>query len=536
MTPSRLILAALACARAAGVLWSTLGVVDDGRSDNTAALNALPVGTLVEGDCPHGGVIFAQSVWLLRSHLFVRVQAGCEILSNSTGINSYAISQLDRTTPLLNVTLLGLTVAKTTRVAGDRVLLAYINGFQLLNWTFYHHGGAMFLRGSCQEIAGGRSFDDAGLVGSPGVRHVGNLPKAGCARPQPADVWVHDNNIISGDGAYQACQPLDTALWVNVSSDDMRWEANTGSSIHSAFILVGESAVQPQHSGFSCTNVTFWNMQGAGLRLIYVQAAAPPNVVEGIVLWVGAFTNARMEKIAHQEITGPPFPLSPSTHAPQNRRDLVLSSTDVGPHWPAAIEISAQHGGVVRSVLMDGIRALGIPKRSLNETGLLDSVVFTNGYLSTPTVGGLSSVNIDGGASAELSNTFIGGFNGNNVNIGATTLTQGTRVLNCTVAGVNSNSVGIALGSANGSVALGSYFSIQHGATNTTGIATDANVYAATTHAAIHDNDVRAVSTGIICGHGDGNSISNNPGAKDCTPMFLLRHAAAPTTKQRYVN
>jgi hypothetical protein len=100
---------------------------------------------------------------------------------------------------------------------------------------------------------------------------------------------------------------------------------------------------------------------------------------------------------------------------------------------------------------MDGVRALGIPKRSLNETGLLDSVVFTNGYLSTPTVGGLSSVNIDGGASAELSNTFIGGFNGNNVNIGATTLTQSTRVLNCTVAGVNSNSVGITLGSANGS-------------------------------------------------------------------------------------
>ena len=272
------------CARAAGIPWSTLGVVDDGVTDNTAALNALPVGVLVEGDCPRGGAVLAQGVWLLRSHLFLRVHAGCEVLSNSTGIGSYAISHVNPNESLTNVTLVGLTVAKTTRVAGDRVLLAYIDNFLLLNWTFHHHGGAMFLRGSCQEVAGGSSYDDAAVVGSPGVRHIGNLPKAACARAQPANVWVHHNSIVSGDGAYQACQPLDTSLWVNVGSDDMLWEGNTGGSVASAFILAGLAHVQPQHSAFACTNITFRDMYGSGLRLIYVQAAAPPNVVERIVL------------------------------------------------------------------------------------------------------------------------------------------------------------------------------------------------------------------------------------------------------------
>jgi len=84
----------LLCGRAAGVLWSTLGVVDDGRTDNTAALNALPPATFIIGDCPHGGVVLAQGTWNLQSNLFVQLDAGCEILSNATGTGSYAVSQL----------------------------------------------------------------------------------------------------------------------------------------------------------------------------------------------------------------------------------------------------------------------------------------------------------------------------------------------------------------------------------------------------------------------------------------------------------
>lgn len=477
MTTLCLIFASLLCLTPArAVLWSSLGILADGRTDNTASLNALPPGVAIEGDCPQGGAILAQGVWYLRSQLQLRVQAGCEVLSNATGLGSYAISQRDPSVPLSNVSLVGLTISKTSRAEGDRVLLAYIDNFQLLNWTFHHHGGAMFLRGSCQEVAYGRSFDAAPQVGSPGIRHIGNLPKAQCLRPQPANVWVHHNSIASGDGAYQACQPLAGALWPGVSSDDLLFEASVGSSSASAFILVGLHNTPPQHSDFSCTNVTFQGMQGSGLRLIYVQAAAAPNLVAGVVL-----------------------------------RDLQLQVTPYFNYTPASIQLTAVWGGVVRSVLMDGVRALGTLQTGLNATGALEDMVFTNGELAAPAAAATATVSIDGGASAVLSHSLIGAPAGG-VRIGAASATQGTVVLNCTLAGVGPGSAGISLGNANGSTVTGNHFSALQGARSTTGI----ELGAATTFAGVHLNDVRTMATGIVCGPRSSNNVSGNPGAADC--------------------
>ena len=89
-------------------------------------------------------------------------------------------------------------------------------------------------------------------------------------------------------------------------------------------------------------------------------------------------------------------------------------------------------------------------------------------------------------------------------------------MLNCTLAGVNT--VGMALGSANGSALLANTFAPQQGAVATTGIAMDVTRYAATTRAEIHFNDVRAMATGVVCGHGEGVNCTENPGAKDCAP------------------
>ena len=146
-------------------------------------------------------------------------------------------------------------------------------------------------------------------------------------------------------------------------------------------------------------------------------------------------------------------------------------------------------------------------------------MVFTNGYIVAPTIGGTPTVDIGGGAAAELSNSFIGGGpSGNNVNVGAAgVLTQGTRVLNCTLAGVGASSMGIALGSASGSVVLGNWFGAAQGAPNTTGIALDVSGTAATMGASVHLNNVREMAVGVVCGRGAGNNnVSGNPGAKDC--------------------
>jgi hypothetical protein len=130
--------------------------------------------------------------------------------------------------------------------------------------------------------------------------------------------------------------------------------------------------------------------------------------------------------------------------------------------------------------------------------------------------GSVPNVNIDGGVSAVLSNSIIRAFNGNNINIGVDKLARETRVLNCTLLGVCTNCVGVALGATNGSAILGNDFSPTQGALNVTVNVMDFGTFAGTTDASIHLNDVRAMSTGIVCRRGDGNNCTDNPGAKDC--------------------
>ena len=264
----------------------------------------------------------------------------------------------------------------------------------------------------------------------------------------------------------------------------MLFEYNVGTSISSAFILVGLHFNAPANMQFSCTNITFQHMQGAGLRLMYVQAGMAPNVVEHVT-----FRNLTLATVTGQ---------------------LAVVT-------PPAIDITAVYGGAIRAVLMDSVRAFGTRKCSLNATGALEGVVFTNGELSAPAFGGGPTVVIDGGGAAVLANSTIGSNSGDNVDIGAGELAQGTLVANCTLAGVSTGHAGIALGRANGSVILGNRFSPAAGAVNTTGIVMDFNYEAGTTNASIHQNDVRAMAVGVVCGQGAGNNCSNNPGAKDCS-------------------
>ena len=257
-------------------LWSSYGIVADGTTDNTAALNALPQNIPLLADCKGSGDIRYNGVWLLKSNLNIKWQDGCRLMSYIRGAvdgsipggyaGTFAISQADLTVPLDNVRLEGMRIAKDAMIPNQRILQAWINNFRLLTWTFQSHGGAMFLRGSCQEVAFGRSIDASTIVGSPGVRHIGNMPKAaaGC-RHQPADVWIHNNNIVSGDAVYQACQPTTGAPWNNVSTDDILYENNDGLSGASAYALIGAQWTGvPEDRNYTCKNITYTNNTGRG--------------------------------------------------------------------------------------------------------------------------------------------------------------------------------------------------------------------------------------------------------------------------------
>ena len=205
-----------------GILWSSLGVKADGDTDNSQALNNLPTGVPIIGDCPLGGDIWVNSTWIWKSNMTLNIEAGCQIVSNVSGVGSYAISQSDVKQPLTNVTVVGLQIRKYASVSTERIMLLWVNNFVLLNWTVTASGGVMFLRGSNQEIAYGKVTGTYPMIGNPGIRHIGNQPSVPTSPGRPANVYIHDNDIQSGDATYQACQPLGTFIWTDVSTCFMK--------------------------------------------------------------------------------------------------------------------------------------------------------------------------------------------------------------------------------------------------------------------------------------------------------------------------
>jgi len=377
---------------ATGTPWSTLGVVADGQTDNTQALNNLPTDKPIIADCPAGSFVRFNGVWQLKSNLNIRWLPGCEMVSY--GAVPFALEQRDLKTPISNVTLDGITIRKDQWRDTERFLRAWIDHFKLLNWSFLTpNDGGMFLRGSCQEIAHGRYFSTQFESGSPGIRHIGNMPKVTDKCEQIADVWVHSNHVISGDSAYQSCQPLQTSLWINVSSDDLLWEKNTGSG--GTFLLVGAGG---NYVDYSCTNITYRNIVGEGNhRGVLVSSAGPNNHIKNI-----SFINIQMDASAANinssfiHIRGDQMK---DGDEPGNYSNLIFDNV---------------------SVYNTGVQAFAI---DIPKTATLDGLVIRNGIFDAPripTSGGswFSTISISGGSNIVMQNNIIRGkrtIGGNNV-------------------------------------------------------------------------------------------------------------------------
>lgn len=488
-----------------GVPWSSLGVLADGTTDNTAALNALPTGVRITADCAAGSTIRVNSTWLLKSNLDIKFLPGCTIVSYVSGVGSFAIEQADLTTPITNVTLDGIIVRKSATVSDERILRAYINHFKLLNWDFSVHGGAMFLRGSCQEIAYGRSVSTDLTTGSAGIRHIGNVPKVADACNQPADVWVHDNNIISGDGAYQSCQPLGSALWINVSSDDMLWEANRGRG--SSFALIGTDG-QDTFNDFTCNKIVYRNNYGTGTNysvLISSNGGAVSNVT----------------------YSSQDFDASDMT----SNQGAIYIRGDTGPDAPTFSNIVFDRVNVFNT----HVQALTIDVASTLLSGVLTGFEFKNGILDSPTsqTGGGAwqpTVAIYGATNVAITNSTIHGsqavpsviVGNNDGDVDPRTVTNLVMQGNL-IDKVPTNGIGIQLLNVAGASLVGNTIRKVSGATSTTGIKVTASsslpgggTEPGTTDATINGNILNDMATPIdwSCNSGSTSVAISNTGDK----------------------
>ena len=471
-----------------GPLWSTLGVVADGVTDNTAALNALPTGVTIVGDCPAGLFIRVNFPWLLKSNLTIYQQPNCPIISYVTGVGSYAITQTDITNPITNVLIDGLQFSKTTSpapVTGERIIQVWVDHFTLTHFTIGASGGFAFIRGSDQEIAYG--LIPAGTMpmnaGAPGIRHIGNIPKVTTTGGKPANVWIHDNYMVTGDATYQACQPLNTSVWTNVSSDDILYENDTGIS-NGGLILVGEEGVTGPFSNWSCTNIVYNNLGSTAVTEvgIHIGVSAAPNLVSNVSISNAAFDGG----------------------------------TSVNPTiWLN----SDSNGGTVSNVTFNNVTVTNPFERSLSFTGTgFSNITFENGYLGSPTSGGLGNVVTDNASQVTIENSQIGNRAGSAITIGQNAESDAVSIINNTIFNISQNRSGVDLINSNGSVVTGNTFTPNSSATRAIAITLTAP---GTTNATVTgNNNVSAVTNNpkIVCASGQGNTVTGNTGASDCAP------------------
>src|SRR5262249_43966150 len=115
-----------------------------------------------------------------------------------------------------------------------------------------------------------------GWTGTDGLRHFGNSPKVATSAGRPANVWVHDSAINSGDAGLQvapACQP--DFVWHNLDADDYLYENSKVMGTPGNMILIGNGA---QNIGLSCsnslTNIKVRNITGStGTSAVRIQNA-----------------------------------------------------------------------------------------------------------------------------------------------------------------------------------------------------------------------------------------------------------------------
>jgi hypothetical protein len=480
------------------IRWSSLGVVDDnGATDNTAALNALPVDRPIIGDCPRGGAVQFNGTWVWRSGLTVWQQPNCYLKSTITTLNVYPITIPGGATapsPIVNVQYYGMNFSFTTPTDQVRVMQIWINHFKFKHFIIDGSGGFAYIRGSDQEIAYGVLRNTLTTVGNPGIRHFGNVPLVETSPDMRANVWIHHNDFQTGDSAFQACQPGPNPRgWAySTSTDGLLYEDDVGSSASSALIQVNEALTPPAATNYQCNTVTFRNVGGSGLWYAIVSSGNDNSVTSNIVIEGGAYDGAQS-----------------ANH---------LASIGVG---------NVTYGGVTSTslnttnVILRDLEMTNVFNQAVRATGAVRGFVLENSHIEAPRSSALPLVELQGTTgSAILDNSLIT-LGNDALAVGTTSglsnVTVQLRIIGNTIGGVRDARAGIRLKNVNSAVVERNVITPAVSTTKAVGISLAANPNGTTNSTVIYNNVTAMTNTPpIICAVGQGNVVSRNAGASDC--------------------
>jgi hypothetical protein len=480
------------------VKWSSLGVVDDGgATDNTAALNALPVDRPIIGDCPHGGVVQFDGTWVWRSGLTVWQQSDCVLQSTITTLNVYPITipgERTAPSPISNVQYYGMNFGFATPTSGVRVMLVWIDHFKFKHFIIDGSGGLAYIRGSDQEIAHGLMRNTIPDVGNPGIRHFGNVPLVQTSPGMRANVWIHHNDFQTGDAAFQACQPgSNPRTWFyDTSTNGLLYEDNVGTSGSSALILVNEPLTPAAATNYRCSNVTFRNVSGSGLWYAIVSSGNGNSVTENIVIEGGEYDGA--QSINH------------------------LASIGVG---------NVTYGGVLTTspnttnVILRNLKMTNVFSQAVRASGEVRGFVLENSRIETPRSSALPLVELQGTTGSAILNNSLMTL-GNDAlaagtAAGSSNVTAHLRIIDNAIDGVPNARAGIRLKNVDAAAVHRNVIAPAASTTTARGISLAVNPNG-TTNSTVTNNNVTAMTNNppVICAAGQGNVVSGNAGAPDC--------------------
>lgn len=480
-----------------GTNWSTLGIVADGVTDNTAALNALPTGTTIIGDCPAGGTINYSGQWIWQSSLTIYQRQGCwlKCLYTNANLNNSCITQTDLTTPIANVFYWGLSIEKPDLTYLNRMAMLWVDHLTLRYFNISTYKQAFYIRGSDQEFGWCTSSNPLPAVGSDFIRHFGNVPLQTTTAGRPANVWIHNCSGICGDACYQIGQPFAISNWGNTNTDGVLIENSSGTSLHSSMLLIGQPGVSdPGANNFYIQNVIARNLSGSGAQSGVRIAQTVGNAQ--------AFSNITLQNIT---------------------LDGTINTTS--PDGPFNLNSSASTSAI-NNVTLDTVTAVNAFERDIVVDGVYNGVTIKNSTLPAPRTGSLRTVYIGQNVNnVTINNNTIGSNAASAIGVGvgvdATAFTQTATINNNILSGVSNNRAGIELDAVDSASATGNVVTQVGGATTAHGASlTIAGATHGTTNSTVTANNFSGVSgtTQVVCASGQGNSVTSNTGATGCAP------------------
>ena len=525
------------------VRWSQLGVTPNNQ-DNTGFLNGLPSGPLIIGDTP--GTLNITNQWNWKSGQHFLLDPSMLILSTANLPNAVGlISQTNLAAPITDVGCYGLNlqnpannnaggvvlpVGSVPSIYGGRFFELYVNTFRLIDWNCAHYSAFMGLQGADQEIAYGSGTDGYPQTGHPGIRHFGNCPdnigttpSVPTAPGNPANVWIHDCYLESGDGVYQI-SGTDAGLTPNINATSYLYENCSGMGLASPIILLGTGSRTRAGTGFVSSISNF----------IMRNIAAVRNNHAGILVLhgnnLGTINNGLLQNITtdgEDDTTLPGalrvlgnvhnvtfqncFMFNPNTKGLQI--EAVLNTNPAAPPNTYSDNSNLTFDGCI------------FDSPTLPNSVNVQIKNSTNVMLRNCTILQLDeTVNAPGNVTVQIGPPAV-------ANIPVFTAT-GTQILNCQIQ-VSSHKEAILLQDANNCIVTGNVCTPVPGAivgpaagaprgivltapaTNTPPIPNDPG----TTNCVIQNNDLSAITgTPIVCASGQGNTVTNNIGAADCPP------------------